>query len=263
MNVGDALTHYLSERATKLDSYAHQELHRFGRRIGLHRTVEGLAPPDVATYAEEVVSAGGDIHGRLSPVKDFLAYLKKHGHSAHSLSAHVKIPRASSRASASYFARQAFEEFEMTASGYQAIQDELAELKGQRGEVVEAIRIAAADKDFRENAPLDAAREDQGKAEARIRNLEETLRHAIVVDRSAQDGKMGAKVGATVVLHDLDSNKDVTYTLVDSTEADPSSGKISVFSPVGGAIVGKREGGEVDVQAPKGTRRYRISSVKF
>lgn len=262
MNLSEAIAQYLAASGHKLDAYAHQELHRFGRTIGLHRNVDGIAPPDVATYAEEVVAAGGDIHGRLGPVKAFLAFLKKKGHAReHSLSAHVRIPRANLRAAA--VVKQTFETIDVTESGLEALQNELAELKSQRVEIVEAIRIAAADKDFRENAPLDAAREDQGKAEARIRELEETLRRAIVVDRSVRSAAAGAQVGATVVLHDVSNGRDVTYTLVDSMEADPGAGKISAASPVGGAIVGKSEGEEIDVQAPKGTRRYRITSVQF
>ena len=261
MNVAEAISQYVSGNANKLDSYAHQELHRFGRAIGLERTVEELVPPDVASYAESVVAAGGDIHGRLGPVKEFLAFLKKKGFSDHSLSAHVKIPRASMKAAAA--AKSAFETIDMTEGGLKAVKSELADLKGQRFEIVEAIRIAAADKDFRENAPLDAAREDQGKAEARIRELEETVRRAVVVDPKLQSARAGARVGAAVVLHDIDSGKNVTYTLVDSMEADPAAGKISVASPVGAAIAGRSEGQEVQVQTPKGTRHYRIGSVKF
>ena len=262
MNLSEAITQYLAASGHKLDAYAHQELHRFGRVIGLGKAVDGLAPPDVADYAEEVVAAGGDVHGRLGPVKDFLAFLKRKGHTRqHSLSAHVRIPRASVRAAA--VARQSFETIDVTESGLEAIRNELADLKRQRVDIVEAIRIAAADKDFRENAPLDAAREDQGKAEARIRELEETLRRAVVVDRSTRSAAGGAQIGATVVLCEITSGRDRTYTLVDSTEADPAAGKISAASPVGGAIVGKSEGEEIDVQAPGGTRRYRIASVQF
>lgn len=259
MNLSEALTTYLSSSARKLDAYAHEELNRFGRTVGLSKNVEGLAPPDVATYAEGVVAAGGDVHGRLGPVKEFLTFLKKKGLSGHSLSAHVKIPRASIRAAAA--ASLAFETIDMTEDGLASAKQELATLKAGRNDIVEAIRIAAADKDFRENAPLDAAREDQGKAEARIRELEETIRRAVVIDRTAQAN--GARVGSTLVLRDPDREKDVTYTLVDSMEADPGSGKISIASPVGSAVVGKSEGQEVDVKTPKGSRRYLIRSVKF
>jgi len=261
VNLGDALTQYLSGTAHRLDSYAHQELNRFGRAVGLGREIEGLAPPDVAHYAESVITAGGDIHGRLGPVKDFLAFLKKKQLSSHSLSAHVKIPRSSVRAAAA--AKLAFETIDMTEGGIESLKIELARLIGQRPEIVEAIRIAAADKDFRENAPLDAARENQGLAETRIKELQEILRRAVVVDRSRAAGTKDARVGATVQLRDAETSKNVTYTLVDSTEADPSSGKISVVSPVGSALVGKVKGDVINVNAPNGSRSYVVTSVKL
>jgi len=225
--------------------------------VGLEKAVEYLAPPEIAAYAESVVKAGGDVHGRLMPVKDFLNYLKKHNLSSHSLAPHVKIPRATQRAMAA--SREALDAIPMTKNGIKLLTDEQDRLKSNRGDIIETIRLAAADKDFRENAPLDAAREDQGKAEARIRELENTLRHAVIID--TRHGK-GARVGNTVSLKDLISGKRVEYKLTDSAEADPLSGKISIVSPVGGAIVGCSQGDEFAVQTPKGERRYQLVSIK-
>ena len=275
VSLEEALSRYLSragvakvgarksaaDAAGKLGPYGRQELHRFGRFIGLARSVRILTPPEVADYAEGVVRSGGDVKGRLEPVKDFLVYLKKEKLTEHSLSAHVKIPRATMKAAAA--AEAAFETIDMTESGLEAVKTELAALKGQRGEIVEAIRIAAADKDFRENAPLDAAKDEQGQAEARIRELEEIIRRAVVVDTKRQGGQAGAGLGATVVLHDIESGKEVSYTLVDSIEANPSERKISIASPVGEAIAGRTTGEQVEVKTPKGARPYRIVSVKF
>ncbi len=259
MDIGNALTRYLSERAHKLDSYAHQELHRFAAHIGRDKPIEQIRAPHVAGYAEAEVSKGGDIRNRLDPVKGFLKYLKDKSLHTENLSSHIKIPRPSIKGGA-VSTRPAFQTMEMTQSGLEARKKELADLKGQRPEIVQAIRTAAADKDFRENAPLDAAREEQGKIEARIRDLEEEIRRAEVVD--AQGGS-GVGVGATVTLRDMESGKDVTYTIVDTMEADPISFKISVSSPVGAAIAGRSEGAQVSVQTPKGARRYLINKVKF
>ena len=287
VSLEEALSRYLSragvakagarkstaDAAGKLGPYGRQELHRFGRFIGLRVSVSDLTPPKVADYAEFVVRSGGDVKGRLEPVKDFLVYLQKErltkpepkkqeGATKYmSLSAHVKIPRATMKAAAA--AEAAFETIDMTESGLEAVKTELAALKGQRGEIVEAIRIAAADKDFRENAPLDAAKDEQGQAEARIRELEEIIRRAVVVDTKRQGGQAGAGLGATVVLHDIESGKEVSYTLVDSIEANPSERKISIASPVGEAIAGRTTGEQVEVKTPKGARPYRIVSVKF
>ena len=265
MDIGNALTQYLSERTGKLDSYDHQELHRFARAMraqsGVERTVEQLKAPHVEDYARREVANGGDVRARLDPVKTFLKYLNEKGYHPENLASHIKIPRPPLKGGGAVAStRLTFQTMEMTQSGLEARKKELADLKSQRPDIVEAIRIAAADKDFRENAPLDAAREEQGKIEARIRDLEEEIRRAEVIDSV---GGTSIRVGATVALRELDSGKDVTYTLVDTMEADPAAAKISVSSPVGAAISGKAAGAEVSVQTPKGARRYLISKVTF
>ncbi len=257
MKLSEALIQYLANAADTIDSYSHQELHRFGRSIGLDRDVEALAPPAIADYAEAVVAAGGDVHGRLAPLKEFLAYLKKHNYSSHSLAPHVKIPRATQRAMLASRAAQNF--IPMTKEGKQLLQNEMDALKGGRNEIIDAIRLAAADGDFKENAPLDAAREIQGKNEARVRELEETLRRSVILDPKV--GK-GVRVGSIVVLQDLGSGKNVTYKLTDSAEADPPGGKISIVSPVGEALMGHNPGEEISVQTPKGERKYILSTIK-
>ena len=93
-NMSDALTGYLANSGLMKSAdaqYAQKELHRFGRSIGWTRLVDSLAPPEIASYAEGVISAGGDIPGRLGFIKDFLAYLKKHGLSSHSLAPSLDI----------------------------------------------------------------------------------------------------------------------------------------------------------------------------
>ena len=259
MTLAEALEAYLASASPKMTPYAHQELHRFSRAIGPERSIESLAPPDVAAYAESVVLAGGDIHGRLSPVKAFLTATKKKGYWTHNLATHVKIPRATVKAVVA--AARASEEIQMTAVGLSSLRTELTGLKAGREEKVEAIRVAAMDKDFRENAPLDAARETHSYAESRIKELEETIRRAVVVS-TASKGEGRIRVGSRVTLHDLDSDRSVKYTLVDSAEADPAGGKISVVSPVGAAVVGAVVGDEVAVRAPKGERKYRVTSVE-
>lgn len=259
MTLTEALVNYLATATPKVDPYAHQELHRFSRAIGLERDVEQLAPPEIARYAENVVASGGDIHGRLMPVKMFLASLKKKGQSSHSLAAHVKIPRATLKAVV--IAQQNADAILMTADGLERMKEELVGLKSGREGKVAAIRSAAEDKDFRENAPLDAARETHSQAESRIKELEETLRRAVVLGESVPEGP-GVQVGSRVTLHDLQTDQKVKYTLVDSAEADPAAGKISAVSPVGKAILGGKAGDEVRVRTPKGERRYTIMSTE-
>ena len=249
-----------SAEAAQLYSRATEELHRFARSIGHEKTVAQLKAPDAADYGAGEVRKGGDFEARLRPVKDFLAYLKKKGWHQDSLSVHVKIPRPAVPKGEKQTPTVGFQTVEVTESGLEAREKELADLKAQRPEIIAAIRTAAADKDYRENAPLDAAREEQGKVEARIRELEEEIRRAEVVETS---GGSRAGVGATVSISALDGGATASYTLVDPVEANPSESKISVLSPVGKAVAGKSKGQTVKVETPKGERRYRIDAVSF
>jgi len=260
MRLADALSQYFSTLKPDRSANANQDLLRFGRWYGWERSLVGLTPPEVAKYAEETLVGGGEAQSHLAAVKGFLIFLKRKGIVEHSLAPHVKLPRASKASSANASAKTMA--IPMTAAGHLTLHQEMEELKGRRGQVAETIRLAAADKDFSENAPLDAAREVQGKMEARIRELEETIRRAVVMEgvRATHTGEV--HMGSVVVLHDLASSKQVRYVLVDSSEADPSNGKISTASPVGKALVGRYAGDEVEVAVPKGLLRYRIDSVR-
>ncbi|MBI2872683.1 MAG: transcription elongation factor GreA [Chloroflexi bacterium] len=235
------------------------EVHRFVRWCGPTRAVGDLTPLEVSDYGEQVITAGGDAQGRLLPVKEFLAFLKRQGHLQVNLSTHIKIPRSKVRSGTDL--RPKTEPIALTTAGYQAMVEELEALKVQRLGVAEDIRRAAADKDVRENAPLEASRERQGQIMSRIAELEERLRWTVVVDGSRGEGKP-VHVGSEVVLRQVNSGQEVTYLLVDPAEADPTNGRVSVASPVGKAIVGRRVGEEVEVVAPRGATRYQLVQVR-
>ena len=139
------------------------------------------------------------------------------------------------------------------------MEKELANLKNQRAQVIEDMQKAAADKDFRENAPLAAAREQKAHVEGRIKEIESTLNQAKIIGEGHDTTT--AKLGDTVVLRDLSSDKELTYTLVDSREANPVKGRLSVASPLGKAISGKQVGQTLEVAAPAGTFCCRIESI--
>ena len=235
---------------------AYMALRRFKDGIS-SKTVSEMNAPEVARYAEQENLKGADVELRLRHVKDFLDYLKKKGWHETSLMGHVKIrPVAKGEKQTATVGVQAVE---VTESGLDARKKELEDLKAQRPEIIAAIRTAAADKDYRENAPLDAAREEQGKVEARIRELEEEIRRAEVVEASSGSR---AGVGATVKLQPLEGGEAKEYVLVDPIEANPSEGKLSIKSPVGEAVVGKRKGNHVTIKTPSGgERRYRIEEI--
>ena len=136
-------------------------------------------------------------------------------------------------------------------------------LKLERFSVVGDISRAMADKDFRENAPLDAAKERQGFIESSIRELEGILANAVVrTSDTIDDGTKRVKIGRKVTLKDAKSGKQVLYRVVDSREADPVSGKISNVSPVGKALMDKTIGEEVQVTIPKGTLSYIVQKIE-
>ena len=116
------------------------------------------------------------------------------------------------------------------------------------------------DKDFRENAPYDAAKHHQAEVEARIRQIEHTLAVAQVVDQKPlASNQVG--LGSTVILEDLTHEEELTYTLVGTNEANPRAGRISIASPVGRALIDRRVGDEIEVQAPVGVIRYQIAQI--
>ena len=141
------------------------------------------------------------------------------------------------------------------------MQSELTALIDERPIIIEEIQKAASDKDFKENAPLDAAREQQGKLEARIKEIEATLKVATLMDAKANTGHT-ISIGDVVVLCDINSNEQIQYKLVDIREANPSKGKISIVSPIGRALLGQKKGDEITVQAPAGTLPYKIEDIQ-
>ena len=150
----------------------------------------------------------------------------------------------------------------ISVQGYKALEEELARLKSERPEIIQAIKEAREEGDLRENAGYDAARERQGMAEARIKYIESRMALYQVIDL---DKLQGDKVifGATVELEDVDSGEAKNYTILGPDEADPSKGSISFLSPVGQALLGREEGDEVSVEIPRGRVTYEIIGVSF
>ncbi|HEV8539847.1 MAG TPA: transcription elongation factor GreA [Nitrospiraceae bacterium] len=151
----------------------------------------------------------------------------------------------------------------ITKKGYEALKTELDRLmKVERPKVIEAIAEARSHGDLSENAEYDAAKERQGFIEARINELKNKLADARIIDTS----KLASETvvfGATVVLLDLQARQEKQYTLVGQDEADLKNGKISVQSPVGKALIGRRVGDQVEVVTPARTAEYEIKGIRF
>lgn len=151
----------------------------------------------------------------------------------------------------------------MTVEGEKALREELAHLKGvERPRISAAIAEARELGDLKENAEYHAAREQQSFAEGRINEIEGKLSNAQVIDITSI-GKTGKVLfGVTVVLINLDDDREMTYKIVGDDEADIKVNKISVNSPIARALIGKEEGDVVVVNTPSGSVEYEIDEVK-
>jgi transcription elongation factor GreA len=150
----------------------------------------------------------------------------------------------------------------MTPSGAQKLRDELVRLKEERPKISREIGIAREHGDLKENAEYHAAKERQGLVEARIKDIEDKLSRAEVIDPSKLSGDR-VRFGAVVLLTNLDTDEESTYQIVGADEADLKNGTISVSAPLSRALIGKSTGDEVLVTLPGGTRRYEIGSIEF
>jgi len=151
----------------------------------------------------------------------------------------------------------------ITKKGYEALKAELDRLrKVERPKNIEAIAEARSHGDLSENAEYDAAKERQGFIEARINELERKLADARIIDTSKLSSET-VVFGATVTIIEVESRQQKQYTLVGQDEADLKNGKISVQSPVGKALIGRRVGDLVEVTTPARVVEYEVQQIRF
>ena len=153
-------------------------------------------------------------------------------------------------------------ELRVTNEGLQKLQDELKYLKEvKRQEVVAAIALALSYGDLSENSEYDEAKAEQGKVESRIHELEEILKTVIVIDE--QDIQTDVvNIGAIVTVFNKTAGREIEYTIVGATEANPLKGKISDRSPIGKAIMGNKTGDTVEVETPAGVITVDILNIR-
>jgi transcription elongation factor GreA len=151
----------------------------------------------------------------------------------------------------------------MTREGYQRLQEELKRLvRVERPKVVQDIAEARSHGDLSENAEYEAAKNRQSFIEGRIKELNDKIARAQVIDPSELNSEK-VVFGATVTLFDVDSGVEVTYQIVGEDEADLKAGTISVTSPVGKALIGHRLDDEVRISVPSGLKIYEIIDIKY
>ena len=149
----------------------------------------------------------------------------------------------------------------LTADGLKKLQEKLDHLKSvKRLEVADRLKAAIALGDLSENSEYDDAKNEQAFLEGEIAELEEKIRHAKIIENSADSNVVS--MGSKIVLKDLEFNETDEYQLVGSTEADPDEGKIYNESPVGAAIIGKSVGEVVEVHVGENIINYEIMEIK-
>ena len=260
-SLSEAVTRFVADKKnSKKDVGNNQELGKFVAWCGRDRTVGQLSPSEVADYAQHIGRGGVDSAQRLGPVKSFLAFLKQEGWTETSLATHLRIPRGRRPIGGGSSVNDP-EGSQLTQAGYDRLVSQLDVLKDERVSIVADIKRAMEDKDFRENAPLDAAKERQGIIEARIRELESNLVTAKILGKQSAVRQEKAVVGTKVKLKDMNSGKRLVYTLVDVYEADAGAGKISTTSPVGRGLMNHAVGDEVLIDVPRGKLHYMIEGL--
>jgi transcription elongation factor GreA len=151
----------------------------------------------------------------------------------------------------------------ITPDGATKLREELLHLRSvERPSIIQAIAVAREHGDLSENAEYHAARERQSFIEARIKQIEDSLARAEVIDPSKLAGDRVA-FGAYVKLSNADTEEEVTYRLLGADEADLAKGIISVTSPLARALIGKQIGDEVKVRMPGGERTYEVLDVSY
>jgi len=267
-NLTDALSQFVLEkknsRSVKVSMDGHQEIIRFIEWYGRDRKMGDLAPSLVEDYAKEFAQRGADAQKKLLPLKAFLLFMHKREWTELNLSTHLRAIRSRKTAGSRQAggALNAANGPRLSEEGYNRLVAELEGFREERVRVVEDIKRAMADKDYRENAPLDAAKERQGFVEAKIRELESELTNAQILSGEAgENGGMRAVVGSSITIKDIASGKRINYILVDKREADIAAGKISTVSPVGQALLDRAVGEQVEITVPKGTMRYLVEKI--
>ena len=259
ITLGEALEEYLGTLAPEAHNNASPFVRRYVEHAGHDTAIAALTGARVESYAEsQIQSSDPAAPQRVASLKAWFQYLKKRGYVEKNYGVHIRVRRAAGRASGAHAINAA--PIQMTPEGLANLRGELAKLEGEVPALVKAISLAREDKDFRENAPLEAAREALAFNETRRREVNVTLRRAVAVDvNDSQDDR--STIGSTVQVIRLDTDHDTEYKLVSAREANASDRRISVESPVGKELLGRRPGDEVTVSIPSGVVQFRVTGV--
>lgn len=264
ITLGEALKRYADSLKPEVRNAQAMYVRKFVEHHGDTVTVASLTGSRVESYAEVTIKSSDPMaQDRVAALKAWFQYLKKQNFAAQNFGIHIRVRRTAANRSSGGGVRLEEVPIEMTAEGLADLKKEMEDLESQVPAIVLEIAKAREDKDFRENSPLEAAREALAYNEGRRREVERTLKRAVVVRE--RKGADESAVGSTVTVTRVDDGKQFAYRLVGAREANANEMKISVESPVGRGLLGKRPGDEVVVTVNAGnntrTIEYRIDAV--
>jgi transcription elongation factor GreA len=259
-SLGEAAKLYLGKLSANDRDASQTEVYKFARWYGWESSFATLAGPAVASYSEQLNITDIDYEKKFTILRAFLAYAKKAGWSTTNLATHLKTKKGKA-APAIAGGRNVPETITLTQQRYDELKAELEKLKKRSRELVAEIQRAAADKDFRENAPLQYAREERGHVEGRIKELEQTLKTATIIQEKKEPA-LKSGVGDSIIVCDLATGEECRYIIVDPREVNPAKGKISLASPLGRALLGRSDGETIEITVPAGKLRYQVKRIE-
>jgi transcription elongation factor GreA len=259
MTIGQAANHYLGTLPAGKRELARGEINRFLGRVGDNKPLAALSKVQVERYQQYVAeTVGPNAANHVEELKVFLTDLKTKKLTDVNLGAGLRVRRSASKGQAK---REEAVVVELTQEGLDSLKHELEELENVVApDVRKDLEAAYQDHDFRENAPYDEAKRRMGEVQGQINKLQAQIKAARVVARQASTQRVG--LGSVVVLHDLQYDEQITYTIVGPGEVDTRKGRISIQSPVGSALKDRGIGDQVEVDIPSGTAHYRIEKIQ-
>ena len=265
VSLGEAVGKYLAILPDEKKNAAQQEINNLIRWYGgREKTLDSLEGSAGGNYADRLARTDAACVQKLDLVKGFLTYAHKQHLCKENLSVSIRIVKKSKSkttpASATKKKGQKKEPAYMTQIAYDEINVELKTLQEKRLAVMEDIKRAAADKDFKENAPYHAAWEQKSLIDGKFMELDEMVSTAVIIEENVNTDTAG--IGSTVILIDLSSSKECRYSLVGPREVNPAKGKISTVSPVGKAVLGKAAGDTFEVTVPSGKLKFQLKEIE-
>ena len=260
MDLPEAIRTYVSSVDDDEQADIQHGIHSFIRWCGRDVKLNDINPPELGEYSEALGAIHTDESRRkLAILRGFLTYVNKNGITKTNLAKHIKIKRSNSSVANPKSAGGHHSEAKLTEEGYSRLTSRLDWLTTEQEKVAKDIQKAASDKDVRENAPLEASRQEMGRVVSQMAEIETILSNAVVMKKNTNTQNIAE--GSNVVLKNLSGTAEVHYVLVDPSEASPLENKISTLSPVGKALLNHNAGDKVKITAPSGNTSYLIVRV--